>query len=64
MQVQELRDKGGRLLGRITTKFGGKLELRTAGGALKGNYNPKTNDTRAPGGRLIGKGNLLATLLR
>ena len=59
---QELRDPRGKLLGRIK-KVGGKLEIRDARGRLKGRYDPKTNETRDANGKLIGKGNLLATLL-
>jgi hypothetical protein len=62
MSTQELRDKTGRLLGKIK-EVSGKLELRDATGRLKGKYDPKTNQTRGPSNNLIGKGNLLATLL-
>jgi len=62
MSGEELRDKGGKLLGRIK-EVGGKLELRDSGGKLLGRYDPKADQTRDTGGRLIGKGNLLATLL-
>lgn len=63
MADQELRDKTGGLLGKIKTLFDGKLELRDHIGSLKGTYNPKTNETRDKIGSLVGKGNLLATLL-
>jgi hypothetical protein len=63
MGDQELRDKGGKLLGRIKQRSDGKLEGRDAGGRLKGTYDPKVDQTRDPGGKLIGKGNLLAVLV-
>lgn len=63
MSGQELRDKSGKLLGKINTLSSGKLELRNAAGALKGTYDPKTNETRRSSGGLVGKGNLLTTLL-
>jgi hypothetical protein len=64
MADQDLRDKSGRPIGRIKTLSGGKLELRSAAGNLLGTYDPKQNQTRGPGGNLIGSGNLLGTLLR
>jgi hypothetical protein len=62
MADQELRDKSGKLLGKIKD-VGGKLEIRDSTGRLKGKYDPKTNETRDDAGRLVGKGNLLAALL-
>lgn len=63
MGEQILRDRSGRLLGKIKD-VSGKLELRDASGRLKGKYDPRTNETRDPSGRLVGKGNLLAALLQ
>ena len=62
MADQELRDKSGKLLGKIKD-VGGKLEIRDSTGRLKGKFDPKTNETRDDAGRLLGKGNLLAALL-
>ncbi len=62
MANQELRDKSNKLLGKIKT-VSGKLELRDATNKLKGKYDPKTNQTRDDRNRLVGKGNLLTTLL-
>ncbi len=62
MATQELRDRTGKLLGKIKD-VGTQLELRGSTGALKGNYDPKTNETRDATGRLVGKGNLLSSLL-
>lgn len=63
MAYQDLRDSGGRLIGRIEIKSDGNLELRDSGGRLKGNYDPKSNQTRDSSGRLVGTGNILTTLL-
>jgi len=62
MADQELRDRSGRLIGRIK-QSGGKYEGRDASGRLKGTYNPSNNETRDSSGRLVGHGNLLATLI-
>ena len=63
MADQELRDKTGRLIGKIRVLSNGKHELRDHTGSLKGTYDPRNNKTRDHTGRLIGKGNLLASLL-
>lgn len=62
MKDQELRDKSGRLLGKIR-EVNGKLEIRDHSGNLKGKYDPKTNETRNSSGNLVAKGNMLTTLL-
>ena len=63
MADQELRDKSGKLLGKIKV-VGGKLEIRDSTGRLKGKYDPKTDQTRNDNNTLIGKGNLLSMLLK
>lgn len=63
MANQDLRDKSGKLLGKIKQNSAGHLEIRTPSGRLLGRYDPKTNQTRTSSGRLVGKGNLLTTLL-
>lgn len=63
MADQELRDRSGKLIGKIKTTSSGKLEGRDATGKLKGSYDPKTDQTRDHTGRLIGKGNLLSSLI-
>jgi len=60
---QQLRDKAGRLIGKIKQLSNGKLEGRDAAGRLRGTYDPKADQTRDAAGRLVGKGNLLATLI-
>jgi hypothetical protein len=63
MSDRELRDKSGKLLGRIKVLSDGRLELRDQDGSLKGRFNPKNNETRDRNGNLVGKGDLLTTLL-
>ena len=63
MADQELRDRSGKLLGRIRILSGGKLEARDASGVLKGTYDPKANETRNASGTLVGKGNFLSSLI-
>jgi len=63
MADQELRDKSGKLIGKIKTQTTGKLEVRDVAGRLKGTYDPKADQTRDPIGRLVGKGNMLASLI-
>ena len=62
MSDQELRDATGRLIGKIKPS-GSKYEGRDAIGRLKGTYDPKSNETRDSSGRLVGKGNLLSSLI-
>lgn len=63
MSDQELRDKTGRLLGKIRIRPDGRLELRDRIGNLRGTYNPKDNKTRDKIGNLVGSDNLLTALL-
>jgi hypothetical protein len=63
MADQELRDRHNKLLGKIKTRSDGKLELRDSHNAMKGIYDPKRDQTRDSHNNLVGKGNLLATLL-
>lgn len=62
MGTQELRDRSNKLIGKIKD-VGGKLEIRDSSNKLKGRYDPKKNETRDDTNRLVGKGNLLATLI-
>ena len=63
MGDQALRGPGGKLIGKIKTLSDGKMEIRNPGGKLMGKYDPKSNVTRDSGGRKVGTGNLLTTLL-
>jgi hypothetical protein len=61
--AEDIRDRTGKLLGKIHTLSNGKLELRSASNKKLGTYYPDTNQTRDHSNRLIGKGNLLTLLL-
>ncbi len=63
MSSEDLRDRNGNLLGRITTMSDGRMELRDRNGNLKGHYNPSSNETRDRNGNLVARGNMLVTLL-
>ena len=63
MGEETLRDRSGKLLGKIKDMNNGK-EVRDSSGRKLGSYNKKSNDTRDSNGRLIGKGNLLSSFLR
>lgn len=62
MDRVELRDRTGRLLGWREVR-NGRLEGRHMTGRLCGWYSPRHNETRDAAGRLIGTGDLLATLI-
>ena len=62
MATQEVRNKSGKLLGKISEK-GGKLEIRNPSGKYLGRFDPKKNETRNSTGKMIMKGNGLITLL-
>ena len=62
MSTQELRDRNGHLIARIS-KEGERLVIRDPNGHRKGEYDPRTNTTHDTNGHLVGTGNLLTTLL-
>jgi hypothetical protein len=62
MSDQQIRDAHGKLLGTIKVRSG-KYEIRDAQNCLKGTYDPGRNETHDERNKLIGKGNLLTTLL-
>lgn len=43
--------------------YGSKLEIRDHLGRILGTYDPKSNETRDPLGRLVAKGNVLSSLI-
>jgi hypothetical protein len=63
MSDQEIRDRTGRLLGKIRQISGGRLEGRDSLGRLKGTYDPRTNQTRDSIGRLVANGNVLSNVI-
>ena len=62
MPKQYLRDKRGCILGWLD-QVNDKLYIRDWMGRICGWYEPKTNYTRDKQGRIVGRGNLLTTLL-
>ena len=63
-QTEVLRDKNNRKLGEIRTDSSGRQVLYNATNRRLGEYNPKSNETRDANNRLVGKGNLLGSLLK
>jgi len=63
MADQILRDRNNRYIGKIRQLNDGRFEGRDVHNLLRGYYDPKRNETRDMHGRIIGKGNLLATLI-
>lgn len=63
MTEQVLRDKMNRRLGVIKTDARGVQTLYDSMNKRKGTYDPQTNFTRDAMNRLVGKGNLLTSLL-
>ena len=63
MADQQVKDKSGKVLGVIRETSSGS-ELRNVNtNALVGTYDKRTNETRSISGRIVGKGNLLASLM-
>lgn len=60
---RELRDRMNRLIGTISAKANGQFEGRDYMGRLKGTYDPQRDETRDVMGRLVGKGDHLASLI-
>jgi hypothetical protein len=58
-----VRDRTGSLLGTIETLSNGMTILRDKGGKRLGIYDPKTNKTYSHTGALVGRGNVLTSLL-
>lgn len=59
----DLRDKYGKVLGRIRESSNGNLELYDHMGAYAGKYDFESNTTYDKYGAYFGSGNLLAILL-
>ncbi len=63
MHVQTLRDARGRMIGEVVTGAAGIQTLRDRSGVRLGEYDPAVDVTYDAGGRWLGEGNLLASLL-
>jgi len=60
----KLTDSGGKTLGYIQEVSPYRHELHAANGRTLGYYNPHLDQTFAVSGRMVGHGNMLASLLR
>ncbi len=58
-----IRNRLEKIVGNISSRSDGKLEIRNAKGQLRGSYDLRTDKTRDHTGRIIGNGNLLLTLI-
>ena len=63
MVPKELRDRKGTVIGKFK-ETNGKQEIRNKAGNILGWYDPITNQTRDREGHIVGKGNLLTSLIR
>lgn len=64
LKVEVLKDRLNKKLGEIRHESDGRLTVYNATGRRLGVYNPKTNETRDSTNKLIGKGNVLSSLLK
>lgn len=62
MADQILRDRNSRIIGRIEDRPNEQI-IRDANSRIKGRYDKRTNTTRDESGRIVGTGNLLASLI-
>lgn len=63
MADEILRDRQNRPLGTIKHRPDGRQDIFSPANRLLGSYFPRTNETRDASNRLVGKGNLLTSLL-
>ena len=63
MTRQTLRDRNAHILGYIDEESDGRLVLRDRNYHILGYYYPKYNETKDSNMHVIGRGNLLMTLL-
>lgn len=63
MANKVLRDQNGKEIGRIET-VGAILVVKDMTGKIAGKYNTTTDNTYDANGKLVGRGNLLALLLK
>ena len=59
----DLRDKNGKVVGRILESYDKTIKLYDSIGAFKGSYDPRTNKTYDKFGAYYGSGNILAMML-
>ena len=61
---QELRDHTGAYLGRIEDQGNGTQFIFDSGNAYAGQYDANSNSTYARDNSFVGRGNLLASLIK
>ncbi len=55
--------KDGKVVGYIETRADGKLVAKDTRYRIRGHYDPKTNETRDFTYKVVGRGNLLASMV-
>lgn len=64
LERSELRDDKGRLVGIMLARPNGDIVLRDKSHLYMGAFNARRNETRDRRGKLVGKGNVLAMLIK
>lgn len=62
--VQTIKDHTHRIIGYIETRSDGTLVAKDASHRILGYYDPRTDQTKNASYRILGYGNLLASLIR
>lgn len=62
--TKQLRDHDNCVIGTRRTFLDGRVELRDPDNRLLGRYDPDTDTTRDNFGRIVGTGDLLASLIQ
>lgn len=63
MNIEEIRDRAGHLLGTVETGPDGAQTLKNAVGEVKGYYDPDGDHTRDADRNIVAKGNRLRSLI-
>ncbi|MEO0008595.1 MAG: hypothetical protein RJA20_2791 [Bacteroidota bacterium] len=63
MAQQTLKDRNNNTIGYILTDAKGRQTIKDKNMVVKGYYDPETNVTKDKNLRVVGRGNLLATLI-
>jgi hypothetical protein len=63
MAQQTLKDRNNNTIGYILTDAKGRQTIKDKNMVVRGYYDPETNVTKDKNLRVVGRGNLLATLI-
>ena len=63
MAQQTLKDRNNNTIGYILTDAKGRQTIKYKNMVVRGYYDPETNVTKDKNLRVVGRGNLLATLI-